>query len=97
MINDINMNKINPYNASESKISNANPELAKEDNRQEEVAVTNHLNKLLKLFNDPVDLSQEDNVVSAIKQQILNNQYKIDFNTLSEKIIRSGALAPIGE
>ena len=66
--------------------------------QSEDVTVTNHLNKLVSLLktSDETGVS-ENSAVSAMKSRIQNNQYSIDFNALSDKLLNSGVLTTVGE
>lgn len=62
--------------------------------QQEGITISNHLNKLMGLIS--VDESIPDDAAASrmmeIKRQIQSNQYTIDFNALSDKLINSGVL-----
>lgn len=94
MINDIKMDKVHVPQVQGAKISNGKQPVA--DGQQEGVTVTNHLNSLVKLLADSSDGQPSSHSNSAavadIKNKIQSNQYKVDFNALSEKLLGSGVL-----
>ena len=58
----------------------------------EAVTVTNHMSKLVNLLGADEASSDENARVSAVKKLIDSDQYVVDFNALSEKLLSSGLL-----
>lgn len=93
MINDIKMDSLGVQTAPTAGSQNtAQPAVSTA--KQAGVTVTNQLDKLHQILASSSDeLSAKDsNAVNDMKLRIQNNQYKVDFNALSDKLISSGAL-----
>lgn len=67
-------------------------QLAENVKTTESVTVTNHLSKLVNLLGGD-EVSPEENArVAAVKTLIAAGQYKVDLNTLSDRLVNSGLL-----
>lgn len=57
------------------------------------ITVSNQLEKWVGMMSTSASATTEDNSrVNELRAQILSNQYSIDFNRLSQKILASGIL-----
>ncbi len=91
----------------EIKLGNINTQYIKENLEQknkstvnsqssEDVTVTNQLNDLIKTVNtydEPIHQSK----LNAIKQEIQRNDYQVDFDKLSDKLLSNGIINSIGD
>jgi anti-sigma28 factor (negative regulator of flagellin synthesis) len=94
MDNRIDINKI-AMALTDRKITQKAPE--KQPAAQEEsVSVTNHLDKWVTLLASE-GLPEPNTRILDLKNRIEANEYKVDVNALSDKLIGSGLLTPLGE
>lgn len=91
MVNEIKLDGINSYHvidkSAEKKPQTEPTVLSK--NESEDITVTNRLNDLIKSANsyeDPVSQTK----LAEIKSRIEHNNYHVDFDQLSEKLMKSG-------
>jgi len=95
MVNEVKLNNINPYYSKENYTDPQNKPVT-QDSQAEEVAITNHLDELIKSVNsyeEPMSGAALDN----IKYQVQHNEYKVDFDKLSEKLLNSGIISMMGD
>lgn len=99
MINDIKMDKFNTQSAAQELSKSAVPQqTAAQTQPKEGVTVTNHLNKLKNILasnTDEMTSNASAATVNNIKHLIQTNQYKVDLNALSDKLLNSGALSDL--
>lgn len=99
MINDIKMDKFNTQTATQAGSQPATaPQQAVAQAQPEGITVTNHLNKLAKVLASNADEATANAsaaTVNNIKHLIQTNQYKVDLNALSDKLMNSGALSDL--
>lgn len=60
--------------------------------QQEGITISNHLSKLMGLVSAGESIPDDSSRVMDMKRKIQANEYSIDFNALSDKLISSGAL-----
>lgn len=94
MVDNVKLDKISTYltpQMTENKVKTALEEPAK----SQDVAVTSHLNDLLKKVSS-IEEPQNASALSDIKYKIQHNEYKIDLDQLSDKLLGSGILTSNG-
>ena len=85
MINDIKLDGLNPgINPKKSDIS---PREAASTAKNADITISNHLNKMVNMLVSHEELPDETARVMQMKQQIEKNDYHVDFDALSEKLV----------
>jgi anti-sigma28 factor (negative regulator of flagellin synthesis) len=99
MINDIKMDKFSTQPTNQDVSQQAVPQQAAAQTYPKDgITVTNHLNKLKTILasnTDEMTSNESSAVVNNIKYLIQTNQYKVDLNALSDKLLKSGALSDL--
>lgn len=92
MDNSINFDKINMplTHGKMEKNSNKSTSPAKEEGAG--VLVTTNLGKLIGLLSVDDGATEVNTRVMDMKNRIQNNEYKVDLNMLSDKLLNSGVL-----
>lgn len=92
MVNEIKLDKAGmPY----TKVVTPETKVKQDtlaDAKEADVTVTNHMDKFIKLVNSYDMPEQRAMGLEQIKTQIKNNSYRVNLDTLSEKLINSGIL-----
>lgn len=98
MVNEIKMDKINNYLIQETMNKDtqqsAPAQSGVEKSASAEISVTNRLNDIIKTVNtyeDPIHQA----ALNDIKYRVQHNEYKIDLDKLSEKLLGSGIFSTI--
>ena len=94
MVNEIKLDKAGiPY----TKVTTPDPKekshmLSDVIKEEADVTVTNHMDKFIKLVNGYDMPEQRAMSLEQIKTQIKNNSYRVNLDTLSEKLMTNGIL-----
>ena len=85
MINDIKLDGLTPgfnQKKTELPVRETNNSSQKED-----VTISNHLNKMVNMMAGTDEVPDDSVRVMQMKQQIEKNNYHVDFDALSEKLV----------
>jgi anti-sigma28 factor (negative regulator of flagellin synthesis) len=85
MINDIKLDGLTPgFNQQKTDL----PVRETQNSSQiEDVTISNHLNKMVSLMAETDEVPDDSARVMQMKQQIEKNNYHVDFDALSEKMV----------
>jgi anti-sigma28 factor (negative regulator of flagellin synthesis) len=85
MINDIKLDSMMPgFNQKKTELPVRE---SQNSSQKEDVTISNHLNTLVNLMAGADDVPDDSARVMQMKQQIEKNNYHVDFDALSEKLV----------
>jgi anti-sigma28 factor (negative regulator of flagellin synthesis) len=95
MVNEIKMDKISAYGV-ENPLEPKTKQEVSAQGVSEGVVISQQLNELVKListYEEPIN----QNRVNDLKYQIKHNDYIVNFDSLSHKLLSTGLLTMIGD
>lgn len=95
MVDHIKLDNIGAYVAGGPLDTKSKPLVEEQAKPKEDVAVSTSLGDLVKLINT-IPEPQNASALSDIKEKIQHNDYRIDFDKLSDQLMGNGILSTNG-
>jgi hypothetical protein len=98
MVNNIKLDEMKTHFAQITPVDKKSTQLAGHTAKQDSVTVSNGMKKLVNLVkteaSSMLDIPQ---TLAEIKEKVKNNTYQINFDTLSDKMLKNGILTKAGK